>query len=107
VLTGPVVLPGGTLDGTVADPLGPARPEAPEPVTDGCGDRLVVVTRPAVAGHPSAVLLAAQQLSADADLHPYRWRRPGTPAADRRQRRQRDLLAERRADRDGVRPPTG
>jgi hypothetical protein len=98
-LTAPVVLPGGTPDLAAPEPVGPAQPVAPEPVTDGGGDRLVVATRPPVPDRPSATLLAAQQLSDEADTHPHRVRRPGSPAADRRRRRQRAVIAERRAGR--------
>jgi hypothetical protein len=74
-------------------------PEAPEPVTDGGGDRLVVVCATAVPDRPSATLLAARQLSEEADRSPHRRRGPDTSAADRRLRSLRALVAERRADR--------
>jgi hypothetical protein len=81
--------------------VGPALPVGPEPLTDGGGHLLVVPTRVLVGDRPSATLLAAQQLSDDADRHPHRLRRAGAPAADRNRRRQRAVLAERRADRAG------
>ena len=82
--TAPVVLPGGTPDVAAPEAVGPAQPVAPEPLTDGGGDRLVVVTRAPVSDRPSATLLAAQQLSDEADTHPHRVPAAGTSAADRR-----------------------
>jgi len=101
VLTTAVVLPGGAPDVPLAEPDGPALPVVPDPVTDGGGDRLVVVTRPAPAGGPSATLLAAQQLSDEADRYPHRDRGSGASAIGRRRRRQRALVAQRRVDRGG------
>jgi hypothetical protein len=102
VLTAPVVQPGRTSDDPPDEQAHPALPTVPEPLPDGGADRLVVVTRAPVADRPSATLLAAQQLSDEADLHPHRSRGPGTPAADRRRRRQRALVAQRRVDRAGL-----
>ena len=101
MLTGSVVLPGGPADVPLAEPAGPALPTVPDPLTDGGGDRLVVVTGPAVTARPSATLLAAQQLSDEADRHPHRSRGLGTSAALRRRRRQRAVVAQRRVDRSG------
>jgi hypothetical protein len=74
-------------------------PAAPEPVTDGGGgDRLVVVTQPAVPARPSATLLAAQQLSAEAGTHPHVRRRGGAARARRRVLVGR-VVEQRRAER--------
>jgi len=96
VLTLPVVLPGGAPDVPIPDTVGPPLPLVPEPLTDGGGDRLVV-TRAALPELPSATLVAAQQLSDEADRAPHLYRGLDTSAA--RRRRQRALLAERRAAR--------
>jgi hypothetical protein len=97
-------VPGAVVSGT-AEPVptttaGPALPVAPEPLTDGGGDRLVVVALPAVPARPSAVLLAAQQLSDEAD--PYARHQQRTLAAQvaRRQRALRALVDQRRAERE-------
>jgi hypothetical protein len=71
-----------------------------EPVTDG-GDRLVLITPPVLLVRPSAVLLAAQQLSDEADRDPHRSRGVRPSAVDRRRRRQRALVVQRRSDRPG------
>jgi hypothetical protein len=73
----------------------------PEPLP--AGDRPGGLVRPAVAARPSATLLAAQQLSDEADRYLHRTSGLRTPAGDRRRQRRRALLAQRRADRDG--PP--
>ena len=99
MLTVAVVLPGGTPEVSMPDTLGPPLPVVPEPLTDGGGDRLVV-TRAAPPDRPSATLIAAQQLSDEADLAPHQYRGLATSAA--RGRRQRALLAERRAARSGA-----
>ncbi|MBB3675072.1 hypothetical protein [Modestobacter versicolor] len=99
MLSTAVVLPGGTPDVPGPATVGAALPVVPEPVTDGCGDRLVVVSATATPDRPSATLLAAQQLSDEADRRPRRVRGLDTSAGDRRLRRQRALLAERRAER--------
>jgi hypothetical protein len=104
MLTTPVVPPSGTPELPVTEPAGQPRPTLPEPLTDGGGDRLVVVTPPAPNARPSATLLAAQQLSDEADRYPHRSGGPRTAATDRRRRRQRALVAQRRIDRSG---PTG
>ncbi|WP_138733240.1 hypothetical protein [Modestobacter excelsi] len=104
MLTVPVSLPGSTAD-PVTTTAGPALPAAPEPVTDGGGDRLVVVGLPVVPARPSAVLLAAQQLSDEAARHPRRPRGLGRAVAERRRRQQRALVVQRRVDR--VQPPLG
>ena len=96
MLTVAVVLLGGTAEPLAPDAPGPALPVVPEPVTDGGGDRLVVTCAGAT-DRPSATLIAAQQLSAEAGLVPRRYRGLDTPAG--RRRRQRTLLAERRAAR--------
>jgi hypothetical protein len=98
VLTAPVVLPGGLSDVPLPETDGPSMPVAPEPLTDGGHDRLVVVTPPAVPARPSATLVAAQQVSEEAGRHPYRSRGAGTAAGNRRRRA---VLAQRRADRSG------
>jgi hypothetical protein len=72
-----------------------------EPVPDGGGDRLVLSTPAAFLARPSAVLLAAQQLSDDADRDPHRSRGVRPSAVDRRRRRQHALVVQRRADRPG------
>lgn len=97
MLSASVVLPGGLSDVPLPETV-PAMPVAPEPLTDGGHDRLVVVTQPAVPARPSATLLAAQQLSEEAGRHPYRSRAAGTAAGNRRRRA---VLAQRRADRSG------
>jgi hypothetical protein len=71
-----------------------------EPLIDG-GDRLVLITPPVLLARPSAVLLAAQQLSDEADRDPHRSRGLRPSAVDRRRRRQRALVVQRRADRPG------
>ena len=96
MLTVPVVLPGGTPDPVAPDVVGPPLPVVPEPVTDGGGDRLVV-SCPVLPDRPSATLIAAQQLSDEADRAPHLYRGLDTSVA--RRRRQRALLAERRAAR--------
>ena len=105
MLTVPVVLPHSTAE--VVLPVGGAReltaphlPVVPEPVTDGGGgDRLVVVTRPVASARPSATLLAAQQLSAEAERYPRRSRRPGASTRDRRRELLGRIVEERRAAR--------
>jgi hypothetical protein len=67
-----------------------------EPVIDGGDDRLVVVTQ---AARPSATLLAAQQLSDEADRFVHGHRRTGTLIAERRRRVLRAVVDQRRADR--------
>jgi hypothetical protein len=99
VLSAAVILPSGTPELPVPGSLGLELPVGPEPLTDGGGDRLVVVCPTATPDRPSATLLAAQQLSEEGDRRSHRFRGTDTPAADRRRRRQRALLAERRADR--------
>jgi hypothetical protein len=75
-------------------------PAAPEPVTDGGGgDRLVVVTQPAVPARPSATLLAAQQLSAEADRYPHHVGRPGGSVRARRRVLVGRVIEQRRAER--------
>jgi len=101
VLTVSVLPPGGTPDAATPDAVGPVLPLVPEPVTDGGGDRLVV-TRPTLPDRPSATLIAAQQLSDEADRAPHLYRGLDTSAA--RRRRQRALLVERRAARTGSTP---
>jgi hypothetical protein len=95
-VTAPVILPGRTPDGPLVQPAGSA-----EPVTDGGGDRLVLVSPAVFLARPSAVLLAAQQLSDEADRDPHRSRGIGPSAVDRRRRRQHALVVQRRADRSG------
>jgi hypothetical protein len=100
VLTAPVVLPAGSPDVVEPDVTGPPQPVVPEPITDGGGDRLVVVTPAAAAARPSATLLAAQQLSDEADRFVHRGsRRTSNLIADRRHRATRALIEQRRADR--------
>ena len=100
MLTVPVVLPNSTAEVVLPEVLGPPSPVVPEPVTDGGGgDRLVVVTQPVATARPSATLLAAQQLSAEAGSHPHRGRRPGASARDRRRQLLGRVVEQRRADR--------
>jgi hypothetical protein len=97
VLSVPVVVPAVAPDVLDPDVIGPPLPVVPDPITDGGGDRLVVVT-PASA-RPSATLLAAQQLSDEAD-RPVRLRaRNSTVAAARRRRATRAIVEQRRAAR--------
>jgi hypothetical protein len=97
VLTAPVVLAGGMPDAPVLAAL-----FAGDAGTEGGADRLVVVPPVAVPERPSPTLLAARQLSEEADRDPHRSRGLGPSAEDRRRRRQRALVAERRADRTGT-----
>ena len=100
MLTVPVVLPNGTAEVDLPDVLGPPSPVVPEPVTDGGGgDRLVVVTRPAASAQPSATLLAAQQLSAEAGRYAHSARRPGNAVRARRRVLVGRMIEQRRADR--------
>ena len=96
-----MVLPTGAPDAGQPETPGPSLPVAPEPVTDGGDDRLVVVTPTAAAARPSATLLAAQQLSDEADryVRGRRDRRTSTLVADRRRRVLRAVVDQRRADR--------
>ena len=95
-----MVLPVGSPDVVEPDLPGPPQPVVPEPITDGGGDRLVVVTPAAAAARPSATLLAAQQLSEEADRYVHRsGRRTSDRIADRRHRATRALIEQRRADR--------
>jgi len=71
----------------------------PQPVIDGGDDRLVVVMPAAATARPSATLLAAQQLSDEADRYARAPRRTGSPIADRRRRVLRAVVDQRRADR--------
>jgi hypothetical protein len=80
VLTAPVLLPAGPPDVPLPAEAVPAGVDL-------------------VRERPSATLLAARQLSDEADLDPHRSRGFGPSAANRRRRSQRALLAERRADR--------
>ena len=74
-------------------------PVVPDPVPDGGGDdRLVVVTQPVATARPSATLLAAQQLSAEAGRYPH-VRRPGGPARARRRVLVGRMIEQRRAER--------
>ena len=91
-------LPVGSPDVVEPDVVGPPLPVVPEPITDGGGDRLVVMT-PAAAVRPSATLLAAQQLSDEADRPARARRRAGIAAAARRHRATRAIVEQRRADR--------
>ena len=103
MLTVPVVLPIGTAEVDLPDVLGPPAPVVPEPVTDGGGgDRLVVVTQPAVSARPSATLLAAQQLSAEAGRYPRSVRRAGDARRARRRVLVGRMIEQRRADRAGT-----
>jgi hypothetical protein len=98
VLSAPPVLPAGVP--TPGEPgLAESHlPVAPEPLTDGGGDRLVVMMPTGVPAILSATLLAAQQLSDEAE--PFARRRPNsTVVAERRRRVLRAVLEERRADR--------
>ena len=100
MLTVPVVLPNSTAEVVLPEVLGPPSPVVPEPVTDGGGgDRLVVVTQPAVPARPSATLLAAQQLSAEAGRYPRSLRRPGVAVRARRRVLVGRMIEQRRADR--------
>ena len=79
--------------------LGPP-PVVPDPVPDGGGDdRLVVVTQPVATARPSATLLAAQQLSAEAGRYPRDGRRRGGPARARRRVLVGRVVEQRRAER--------
>jgi hypothetical protein len=97
VLTAPPVLPLGTPDGAEPNVVGPPLPVAPEPITDGGGDRLVVSVPSA---RPSAVLLAAQQLSEEADPYARHHQRTLATQTARRQRALRALVDQRRAERE-------
>ncbi len=98
MLSVPVVVPPGNPDVVDPDAVGPPLPVVPDPITDGGGDRLVVVTHAATV-QPSATLLAAQQLSDEAG-RPVRLRaRSSTVAAARRRRATRAIVEQRRADR--------
>lgn len=97
MLSAPPVLPLGTSDVGEPNVVGPPLPVTPEPITDGGGDRLVVSV-PVAADRPSATLLAAQQLSDEADPHGRRQRMLALQAA-RRQRTLRALVDQRRAER--------
>ena len=66
------------------------------------GDRLVVVTQPAVSARPSATLLAAQQLSAEAGRYPRSVRRAGDARRARRRVLVDRMIEQRRADRAGT-----
>lgn len=93
-----MVLPTGAPDAQPELP-GPVLPVVPEPVADGGNDRLVVVTPAAAAARPSATLLAAQQLSDEADRYGHGHRRTDTLVADRRRRLLRAVIEQRRAHR--------
>ena len=95
----PVVVPPGSPDVVDPDAVGPPLPVAPEPITDGGGDRLVVTAPGATAALPSATLLAAQQLSDEADPLVRRPARTSAVAAARRHRATRAIVEQRRADR--------
>ncbi|WP_369138420.1 hypothetical protein [Modestobacter versicolor] len=99
MLSSPVVLPCGTPDVPGPATAGADLPVVPEPVTDGGGDRLVVVGATPAADRPSATLLAAKQLSDEADRRGHRVRGRDSSAGDRRLRHRNELLAQRRADR--------
>jgi hypothetical protein len=103
VLSAPPVLPLGTPDGAEPNVVGPPLPVAPEPITDGGGDRLVVSV-PAAAARPSATLLAAQQLSDEADPHARHHQRTLAIQA-RRRRALRALIDQRRAEREHTADP--
>ncbi|CCH87675.1 protein of unknown function [Modestobacter italicus] len=105
MLSVPVAVVSGTAEPVPTTTAGPALPLEAEPLTDGGGDRLLVVALPAVPARPSAVLLAAQQLSDEAAHHPRRPRGLGRAVAERRRRQQRALVVQRRVDR--VQPPAG
>jgi hypothetical protein len=99
MLSAPPVLPLGTPDGSEPNVVGPPLPVAPEPITDGGGDRLVVSV-PVAAARPSATLLAAQQLSEEADPYARHQQRTLATRAARRQRALRALVDQRRAERE-------
>ena len=99
MLSVPLVVPAVSPDVVDPDVPGPPLPVVPEPITDGGGDRLVVMTPAAATARPSATLLAAQQLSDEAD-RPVRFRaRSSTAAAARRRRATRAIVEQRRAAR--------
>ncbi|MCU1607619.1 MAG: hypothetical protein JWP46_4084, partial [Modestobacter sp.] len=98
VLSHPPVLPAGVPTPGEPGVAGSQLPVAPEPLTDGGGDRLVVTMPTAVPAILSATLLAAQQLSEEADAFPRRWS-AGAVVAERRRRMLRAVLEQRRADR--------
>ena len=99
MLSVPLVVPAVAPDVVDPDVIGPPLPVVPEPITDGGGDRLVVMTPAAATVRPSATLLAAQQLSDEAD-RPTRLRaRSSTVAAARRRRATRAIVEQRRAAR--------
>jgi hypothetical protein len=91
------IVPGAPYE---PDAPGPPLPEAPEPITDG-GDRLVVAL-PVAGDRPSATLLAAQQLSDEADPHGRHQLRILASTAARRQRALRALVDQRRAEREAA-----
>ena len=98
MLSAQPVLPAGVPGAAEPGAAGSQLPVAPDPVTDGGGDRLVVMMPSAVPAVPSATLVAAQQLSDEAD--PFARRRPtSTVVAERRRRVLRAVLEQRRADR--------
>jgi hypothetical protein len=75
-------------------------PVVPDPVPDGGGDdRLVVVTQPVATARPSATLLAAQQLSAEAGRYPHHVRRAGGAVRARRRVLVGRMIEQRRAER--------
>ena len=91
-----MVIPTGAPDARQPEAPGPQLPVVSEPVIDGGDDRLVVVTP---AARPSATLLAAQQLSDEADRYARAPRRTRSLIADRRRRVLRAVVDQRRADR--------
>jgi hypothetical protein len=102
VLSVPLVVPAVAPDVVDPDVIGPPLPVVPDPITDGGGDRLVVMTPAAATVRPSATLLAAQQLSEEAG-RPARLRlRNRTVAAARRRRATRAIVEQRRADRSAA-----
>lgn len=93
-----VVVPAGSPDAIQPSIVGPVQPGVPEPVTGGGGDRLVVVTSAAATARESATLLAARQLSEEADRYPYRGRSAGALSAAGRRRVLYAVLEQRRRE---------
>lgn len=98
MLSVPLVVPAVAPDVVDPDVIGPPLPVVPEPITDGGGDRLVVMTPAAATVRPSATLLAAQQLSDEAD-RPARLRARISTVAAARRRATRAIVEQRRAAR--------